>query len=219
MPTRRIRCTVAALVLTSAAGCASEAGDGAALRTTTTAPTTTTAEATTTTAESTTTAPPTTESPLAGLGSGTPQLVGTDVQPGVYMSPGGPFCYWERLSGLGGSLADVIINGVPEGPAIVEIAPGDAAFSSNECGDWAPLEPSGAPVTEFGPGDWAVNDQIEPGTYRAEGGLCMWELATGFQHGYDEVIDFDIPEGPVVVEIGAGAVRFTSTGCGTWTRA
>lgn len=44
------------------------------------------------------------------FGSGT-HLVGTDIQPGIYQTAGTSSCYWERLSGLGGGLYDIIANG------------------------------------------------------------------------------------------------------------
>ena len=170
----------------------------------------------------TTTDPPTTTTtapPPPGFESG-PRIVGTDMQPGRYVSEE-PFCYWERRSGLSGAFEEIIVNGGGEGHTIVDIPPGDAAFTSTGCGRWVLYQPpTTPPVTEFGPGDWAVGDEIVPGTYRAEGGMCAWERATGFTHDYDEILDYGFPEGgEIVVEIRATDVRFTSTGCGTWTPA
>ncbi|MGC3905692.1 hypothetical protein ACYB2S_13715 [Corynebacterium variabile] len=62
--------------------------------------------------------------------------VGTDIQPGTYRSSGSDMCYWERLSGFGGQLEDIIANGNPSGQAIVTIAPTDVAFKSQRCGTW-----------------------------------------------------------------------------------
>lgn len=71
------------------------------------------------------------------FGNGT-HLVGVDIAPGTYRSTGARFgCYWERLSGLGGELNDIIANDtVVEGSVIVAIAPTDYAFSSTGCGRW-----------------------------------------------------------------------------------
>jgi hypothetical protein len=74
------------------------------------------------------------------FGDGT-WVVGQDIEPGTYRSdvPAGDFCYWERLSGFGGDiLEDVITNDAVEGPqqVIVEIAPTDAGFTSDDCGTW-----------------------------------------------------------------------------------
>lgn len=95
------------------------------------------AEATTTTTEApTTTAPPTTAAP-AGFGDGT-YVVGEDIEPGRYSAPGGELCYWERLSGFGGTFDEIIANNISEGPATVEIAASDAGFTTNGCGTWTP---------------------------------------------------------------------------------
>ncbi|MBC7308142.1 MAG: hypothetical protein H5T80_14705, partial [Dietzia sp.] len=64
---------------------------------------------------------------------------------------------------------------------------------------------------------WVVNEQIQPGTYQAEGELCYWERATAFLHDFEEIIANDVPTGRAVVEIAPDDVRFTSNGCGTWT--
>lgn len=70
------------------------------------------------------------------VGDGT-WLVGEDIEPGVYRNSGdGSSCYWERLSGLSGELGDIIANGIPDGPVVVEIAGSDVAFSSQGCGTW-----------------------------------------------------------------------------------
>jgi hypothetical protein len=63
-------------------------------------------------------------------------VLGTHVAPGTYEAPGGDNCYWERLSGLSGTPEEVIANDLPQGPAIVEIDPGDVAFNSIQCGEW-----------------------------------------------------------------------------------
>lgn len=168
----------------------------------------------------TTTAAPTTTTtaPPSAFDDGL-VVVGTDVQPGRYMSEA-PFCYWERRSGLTGAFDEIIVNGGGEGHTIVDILPGDVAFDSSGCGPWLLYQPPPAPVTEFGPGDWTVGEEIAPGTYRADGGPCAWERATGFAHDYDEILDYGFPtDGAVVVEIRAGDVRFSSTGCGDWTPA
>lgn len=68
-------------------------------------------------------------------------IVGEDIQAGVYRNDGnGNYCYWERLSGLSGSLDDVITNGLPQGPVSVEIMETDTAFSTQGCGTWTRVE-------------------------------------------------------------------------------
>lgn len=64
--------------------------------------------------------------------------VGVHLKPGVYRnsnSSGG--CYWERLSGFGGSIVhDVIENEFTYSRSIVEISSSDVGFLSNRCGTW-----------------------------------------------------------------------------------
>lgn len=63
-------------------------------------------------------------------------LVGQDIEPGTYGTEGSGSCYWARLRGLGGELGDVIANGLPQGPATVQIHPSDVAFETSGCGQW-----------------------------------------------------------------------------------
>lgn len=64
-------------------------------------------------------------------------LVGTDIQPGTYRgNPQNESCYWERLSGVGGTFDEIITNENADGPTVVEIRSSDAAFSSEDCGEW-----------------------------------------------------------------------------------
>jgi hypothetical protein len=215
---------VVIIVVAALAGGDEDEEPAASERTTTTAgateatdaSTTTEAPRTTTTAAPTTTeTPTTTKPPLPGFGPGT-QVVGTDTQPGRYVA-GGELCYWERLSGLGGTFEEIITNGNPEGQAIVEILDSDVAFNSDGCGDWTLYVPPASPATSFGPGDWVVGEQIAPGTYRADAaGLCYWERASGFAHDFDEIITNGNPTGQAIVEIAPTDARFTTSGCGDW---
>jgi hypothetical protein len=199
--------------------------------TTTTAPGATTTTAGETTTTTTTRATGTTTTTVAGttttiadlpteFGDGT-FLVGVDIAPGLYESTGGFLCYWERLSGTSGAIEDVIANDVPTGKAIVAIAPSDAAFGAEGCGDWARFQPYSEPVNEFGDGTWAVGTQIEPGRYGADGGeYCYWARLSGFGGVPEEdIIDFDFSTEPQVVDIDASDAGFAVDGCGTWTKA
>lgn len=67
-------------------------------------------------------------------------IVGTDIQPGTYRNSGTSDCYWARLSGLGGSVYDIIANDNANGQAVVRIAASDAGFTSSRCGTWTLLQ-------------------------------------------------------------------------------
>lgn len=68
-------------------------------------------------------------------GDGT-YVVGSDIRPGIYVSPASDGCYWERLSGLSGTLSDIIANGSSVGQQYVQIASTDVAFSTSGCSTW-----------------------------------------------------------------------------------
>lgn len=80
-----------------------------------------------------------TASPTAPFADGT-YLVGVDIAPGTWRAPGGGDCYWQRLSGFGGTLDEIIANDDPNGSVIVTIAPGDTGFSSSGCGSWSKVQ-------------------------------------------------------------------------------
>tara|TARA_Y100000768_G_scaffold335727_1_gene277061 strand:+ start:486 stop:986 length:501 start_codon:yes stop_codon:yes gene_type:complete len=76
------------------------------------------------------------------FGSGTWE-VGVDIEAGTYVSRrdenvsfNNPFCSWERLSGLGGTISETITAGLTDGNAIVEIEPDDIGFTSIGCEEW-----------------------------------------------------------------------------------
>lgn len=95
-----------------------------------------------------TTTPPATQptttlpKPTHGFGNGVFE-VGTDVEPGMYRTAGptadSEFCFWSRLSGLGGDPdIDVITNGAQDGPFTVTIEGSDVGFESASCEEWSP---------------------------------------------------------------------------------
>ena len=63
-------------------------------------------------------------------------VVGVLISPGTRAAPGGESCYWERLSGFGGTMNEINSNDLPSGRALVEIPAGDAGFRSQGWGDW-----------------------------------------------------------------------------------
>jgi hypothetical protein len=76
-------------------------------------------------------------STLPSFGPGT-FVVGDQLAPGRWRSDGGDLCYWERLSGLGGGLDELVDSAGVPGPTEVVLAPTDVAFSSFGCGTWRP---------------------------------------------------------------------------------
>lgn len=156
----------------------------------------------------------------SSFGTGT-KVVGTDVKPGTYRSNNsGSGCYWERLSGFGGTTGDIIANDNARGPAVVTIKSSDTAFRSNRCAEW--VEVSGpitsAPDAQFGDGTWIVGVDIAPGTWRTEGSEgCYWERQSEFGgSGAGAIIANDNARGTAVVTIKATDKGFKSSRCGTW---
>jgi len=82
---------------------------------------------------------PVTSSLTAPFQDGT-YLVGVDIAPGVWRTPGGDSCYWQRVSGFSGDFSELLANDLPSGSAIVEILPTDAGFSATRCGIWTRVE-------------------------------------------------------------------------------
>lgn len=162
------------------------------------------------------TAEPTAAVPSFGDGTHT---VGTEMPAGRYRAQAGGSCYWERLSGFGGSFDEIIANSADGGPQVVDIAATDAGFSSQRCGSWTPAS---APITSglsapFEDGTFIVGTDIGPGTWKADGGdLCYWERLTGFSGGFDDIIANSASEGAQIVTIAASDVGFSSQRCGTW---
>ena len=88
------------------------------------------------TTTTTTSVAPTTTASTTSFGSGI-WAVGSQVQPGTWMTSNVSFCYWKRLSGFDGSYGDTIESAIVDGNVIVEISSSDAGFSSNDdCGTW-----------------------------------------------------------------------------------
>ena len=67
-------------------------------------------------------------------------LVGEDIEPGLCRVIPDDRCYWARLSGLSGSIDDVIANELPVGPTYVEVLATDFAFETQRCGTWTKVD-------------------------------------------------------------------------------
>ncbi|GAA4226159.1 hypothetical protein GCM10022254_10270 [Actinomadura meridiana] len=60
-----------------------------------------------------------------------------DIKPGTYRTTTAEGCYWSRLRGFSGKLADVIANDFTQAStAVVTIKKSDAGFTAKKCGTW-----------------------------------------------------------------------------------
>lgn len=79
-----------------------------------------------------------TASPTDPFGDGV-WIVGVDIAPGTWRNDGtAGSCYWERTSGFGGDLEEIIANQFADTQQIVTIDPSDVGFTSSGCGSWTP---------------------------------------------------------------------------------
>jgi hypothetical protein len=154
------------------------------------------------------------------FGSGT-KIVGSDIQPGTYRTRSASSgCYWERLSGFGGTLDEILENDNTSGPTVVTITQGDKGFNSSRCGTWtrdlSAITPS--QVASFkGDGTYIVGVDIAAGTWRSDNaGSCYWARLSAFGGGVNTIIANN--NGVSVVTIRPGDKGFESSRCGTWTR-
>ena len=163
--------------------------------------------------------------PRTSFGAGT-WLVNDDIAPGRYFTDPSSACYWERLSGVGGTLDDVIANefiGFDSGQEIVHIDGSDHAFATDaDCGTWNRSPRTGPPSGRITPGRWLVGRQLQAGehTTMSEAG-CYWERLRGFSGELRHIIanDFVGDAGQQVVSIsGSDAGFYSDDSCGTWTR-
>lgn len=61
-------------------------------------------------------------------------LVGADIAPGVYSAAAQSGCYWARLSSL--DTSDIIDNGNPDGPVVIEVLASDRALELSGCAEF-----------------------------------------------------------------------------------
>jgi hypothetical protein len=166
--------------------------------------------------------PPTPPGGATSFGTGQFR-VGTDITAGRFFSDPPANCYWERQSGFGGTLAEILANDFVSynaGQIIVDIASSDKGFKSDACGTWFRDSPRRGFATNITPGMWLVGSQIAPGTYQIGGGAgCYWERLRGFSGNVSDIIANNFSSTATVqfVTISGGDVGFNSDGdCGTW---
>lgn len=148
-------------------------------------------------------------------------VVGTDIKPGTYRTrEASTGCYYERLSGFGGTTDDIIANANTDAPAVVTILSTDKGFDSSNCGTWTEdLSAITNSSTTFGDGIFIVGTDIEPGTYRSSGESgCYYARLNGFGGTSDDIIANQNTDSSAIVTIAASDAGFQSSNCGTWTR-
>jgi hypothetical protein len=148
--------------------------------------------------------------PSGIIGVGT-HLVGTDIEPGIYVGMAGgsmlDSCYWARLSGLGGTLDELIANDNSVGLFYIEVLPSDRALET-QC-ELAPINnvpPPDSFLTVLPPGTYLVGRDIEAGTYRGEAGAdimesCYWARLGGVTGELDDLLANDNATGQFFVEV------------------
>ena len=154
------------------------------------------------------------------FGDGT-YVVGKDIKPGTYRTRvGSSGCYYERLSGFGGSLGEIIANDNTDYPAIVTIDPTDKGFKSQDCGTWTQdISQITKSKTTFPDGMYIVGTDIQPGTYKNSGqASCYYSRLSNFSDaGTDGIISNDNTDNAAIVTIDSTDAGFKSSSCGTWT--
>lgn len=97
-------------------------------------------------------------------------------------------------------------------------AEADAAMAAREAAVGI-AEATAAANTVSGNGTFLVGTDIQPGTYRSDGGsLCYWARLSGLSGGLGDIISNSISPGQQFVEVRASDAAFQSNGCGAWVR-
>ena len=168
----------------------------------------------------------------AGFGAGVWEI-DTEIPAGTYVTiaPDGTFdsCYWARLSGFSGDFDDIITNGNLNAGARGRIAidSDDAGVEFSGPCEWVDVSEA-APVDigdEVGEGVWAIDEEIQPGTYTTEAGegafeSCYWARLSGFSGDFDDIItNGNIEPGSRGrIEISSSDAGAEFSGDCTWTR-
>lgn len=154
------------------------------------------------------------------FGDGT-HAIGSDIQPGTYRGEGGGLCYWERLSGFGGTFEEIIANGAAEENPVVTVEASDVGFETQGCGNWTDdlSAITSSPTAPFEDGTFIVGTDIAPGNWRAPGGeFCYWARLSNFTGEFDGIIANGAAETNPIVAVDATDAGFQTAGCGEWTQ-
>ncbi|PZR80608.1 MAG: hypothetical protein DLM65_07725 [Candidatus Aeolococcus gillhamiae] len=157
-----------------------------------------------------------TPGPPVTFGDGT-WHVGSQIPAGTYRTrQAASGCYWERLSGFGGTSGEIIANHFGDGYQVVTISPSDAGFHTESCGAWtSDLSATGAWPAQNG--IFIVGTDLASGTYSAPGGSsCYWARLSGFGGTSDQIIANGLGQSSVIVTVAPGDAGFEASGCGIW---
>ena len=152
---------------------------------------------------------PTATEEIEGLVKVGTHLVGTDIEPGIYVGLSGEgildSCYWARLSNLTGS-DDILANDNAQGLFYLEVLVDDRALETG-C-ELLPIEQ--VPVrdeflTMLPPGTYLVGRDIEAGTYRGLPGddilnSCYWARISNVS-GDNDILANDNATGQYFIEL------------------
>ncbi len=139
-------------------------------------------------------------------------LIGEDIDPGIYTGMAGEgllgSCYLERLSGLSGTLDDIIANDNSNGLYYIEVKDTDVALGT-ECGltqlEHAQL-PADSNPAQIGPGTYLIGRDIQPGRYRGQAGTdflesCYWARLSDVSGELNGLLANDNATGQYFVEV------------------
>ncbi|MFJ3956016.1 hypothetical protein [Arthrobacter sp. NPDC090010] len=148
--------------------------------------------------------------------------VGTQIKPGLYKATGsGVGCYWARLSGFGGRVADIKANYYGSARTYVQINAGDVGFQSYGCGSWTTVTPSGPKATQITTdGIYRVGIDILPGTYYGSSSHdgCYLAALTGFSGTMDDIAQNYYGHADVIATVPSWITALEVRNCGILTR-
>lgn len=151
--------------------------------------------------------------------------VGSTIKPGTYYSTTkqDQLCYWARLSSARGTLDDIRANDLGQGQQMIRVSSTDKYVELDDCGTWYPVSTAGPKLSKIsGDGVYKVGQQVTKGTWKTNAPSgCYWETLSSASGDLDAIIanDFLDRRGSVIVTITSDTVAFSTSGCGTWTRA
>jgi hypothetical protein len=153
--------------------------------------------------------PPTEVPEIEGLVAEGTHLIGTDIEPGIYVGLAGEglleSCYWARLSNLTGS-DDILANDNAEGLYYIEVLEGDKALETG-C-ELLPIDKVPARdefLTSLAPGTYLIGRDFEAGLFRGKAGddileSCYWARLSNV-NGDDDILANDNATGQYFVEV------------------